>query len=111
VQIVGKKSRSETPEESGVIDTSELTVGQSVRVNDGVRPSRFSGKIGIIVENRREEVGIRFGRKTSHTAATWFRHHEINPAKVGQIPVKAPESPDIPKTGAFHLPASDEAAR
>jgi len=46
-----------------VIDTSELTVGQSVRVNDGVRPSRFSGKIGIIVENRREEVGIRFAER------------------------------------------------
>jgi hypothetical protein len=64
----------------------EFSVGQAVRVNDGVRPRGFSGKLGKIIEIRGDEVGVRFGGQSSHICSTWFRRSEVASTDVGQRP-------------------------
>jgi hypothetical protein len=87
--------------------TSEFTAGQRVRVNDDVRPKRYAGQQGSIVEVRRVvplpiarelarqgrrpnngdvEIGLRLGKITQSNNYTtaWFLPHELAAVEVGQ---------------------------
>jgi hypothetical protein len=57
--------------------------GQSVVVNADVRPARFAGKTGTVVEVG-EELGVRLGSERSHTSLSSFRAEELSPLEVGQ---------------------------
>jgi len=82
-----------------------FALGQTVRVNDGVRPRRDAGPTGTVVDvarvvpegivrelyrqgkttnNGDVEIGVRFGRQTSHTTAIWFQPRELTITQVGQ---------------------------
>jgi hypothetical protein len=76
--------------------------GQSVVVNADVRPARFAGKTGTVVEVG-EELGVRLGSERSHTSLTWFLPKELSPLEVGQSPhaarqrsVRAPRGAKAP---------------
>jgi hypothetical protein len=62
----------------------DFSVGQVVRVNDGVRPRIFRGKVGTILEIRNGEYGVRLGSTKSHADAVWFRREELGSEEVGQ---------------------------
>lgn len=65
--------------------------GQTVVVNAEVRPRRFAGKVGTVVEVG-GEIGVRLGSRRSHTSLAWFRPEELSLAKVGHSPHVAPYS-------------------
>jgi hypothetical protein len=54
---------------------------------------------------RDDEIGVRFDRQTSHTAAVWFRQHELTETEVGQTP------PGLPQRTANTERVSEEPGR
>ncbi|MGD0944927.1 MAG: hypothetical protein ABR972_11725 [Acidimicrobiales bacterium] len=87
--------------------TSEFTASQRVRVNDDVRPVRYAGQQGSIVEVRRVvplaivrelarqgkrpnngdiEIGVRLGKitRSNNFTTAWFLPHELAAVEVGQ---------------------------
>jgi hypothetical protein len=110
-----------------------FVVGQTVRVSAYVRPRRYAGRTGTITvvarvvpehivrdlhrqgrttSNGDVEVGVRFGRPTSHTPPTWFLPRELTVVQVGQsrpespcAPLRAPAENRSPAPGSLHADA------
>jgi hypothetical protein len=80
------------------IQNTGFRVGQKVTTLPTVRPEKFADRTGIVSENRRGEVGVRFG--TSNTPAVWFRPCELEPLSRARKPRQRPATAEGGRSGA-----------
>jgi len=76
-----------------------LIVGQRVRVAEWVRPQRFAGREGVVVNFVEGEVGVRLGKPGNHPSNIWFRPSEL---EVRDSASRAPRKPA--NRGGGHSP-------
>jgi hypothetical protein len=70
-----------------------FTVGDKVRTDDTVKPARFAGRTGRVVQlnNRDHEVGLRFSAVSRHDEPTiWFGTSELEAGFSPQDHASAP---------------------
>ena len=83
----------------GALGSTDLTLGQRVRVAAWVRPSRYANKVGDVVAVG-DEIGVRLGEPGNHQTAIWFRPSEL---EVGGRPQKAPRRAGTHDSGQLPL--------
>ncbi len=76
-------------------------MGQSVRVNDDVRPPQYRSRTGVVTEVRGGEIGVNLGSANSHNSASWFRPHELSLMDIGQTRHEAAERHAMTRRGAM----------
>ena len=83
-----------------------LIVGQRVRVAEWVRPQRFAGREGVVVNFVEGEVGVRLGKPGNHPSNIWFRPSEL---EVRDSASRAPRKPA--NRGGGHSPTPGVSGR
>ena len=78
--------------------STDLTLGQRVRVAAWARPSRYANKVGDVVAVG-DEIGVRLGEPGNHQTAIWFRPLEL---EVGDRPQKAHQGAAGGRTGGSY---------
>ena len=54
-------------------------MGQSVRVNDDVRPRQYAGRVGTVVTINEGEIGLNLGSSNSHNERDVVSIDRTNP--------------------------------